>query len=59
MRVLGEIIVILFFAAVVMQITLVRYIRPEIKRRHMERLERENRELDDQLEQLRRKRGEG
>jgi Tfp pilus assembly protein PilN len=53
MRVLGELIVILGFAAVAMIVLMRRVISPALRRRHIAQLEEENERLDRIIERRR------
>jgi hypothetical protein len=53
MRILGELIVILGIALVVMIVVMRRVVTPALRRRHIEQLERENERLDRLLERNR------
>jgi hypothetical protein len=53
MRILGELIVILGIALVVMIVVMRRVVTPALRRRHIEQLERENERLDRLLERKR------
>jgi hypothetical protein len=50
MRVLGEIIIFLLVGLTVIYLVLKKVVMPELHRRRIERLERENEELDRQLQ---------
>ena len=49
MRILGEIIIVLVVGLTITYFVLKKVVMPEVHRRRLERLERENEELDRQL----------
>jgi hypothetical protein len=52
MRILGELIVVLGLAALVLGFAMRHYVAPALRRRQIAELERANRELDDRIERL-------
>ena len=53
MRILGELIVVLGLAAGAMGYAMKKHIGPALQRKHLAELERENRELDEQIARFR------
>jgi hypothetical protein len=52
MRILGELIVALGLAALVLGFAMRRYVGPALRRRQIAELERTNQDLDDRIERL-------
>lgn len=52
MRILGELIVVLGLAALVMGVAMRRVVGPALRRRQIAELERANRDLDERIERL-------
>jgi hypothetical protein len=53
MRILGELIVVLGLAAAAMGYAMKKHVGPALRRKHIAELERENRELDEQIARFR------